>query len=83
MFDWIFDHPIIVSGTIFVFFGILAIVSSTKSSAALKEGKVPDKTWANIGLVSYVVLAIMTFIFLAWACSGNNFSCFPIFLFWR
>ena len=81
MFDWIFNHPFIVFGTIFVFFSILAIVSSTKASAAIKDGKVPDKTWTNIGLFSYVVLAFMAFILMAWACSGNSFSCIPMGIF--
>jgi hypothetical protein len=79
MLNWIINHPMIISGTVFVLFTILAIVSSSKAKTAIKEGKVLDKNWENIGIVSYSILGLMAFIFMVWACSGNGFRCLPMF----
>lgn len=77
---WIRNNPtegmIAISASLFIVFIILGVVAHLKVSAAQKTGKVADKTWVNINVASYSVLAIIAFLFMVWACTRGDFSCF-------
>ena len=84
MLTWIRNNPLQttanVSFLLFVIFVILAIISSFKVADAKKAGKDADKGWVGINTTAYVMLAIIAFIFMVYACSQSSFSCLAIFL---
>ena len=85
MLTWIRNNPYQttanVSGLFFLIFVILAIISSFKVSDAKKSGKEASKEWVGINTASYVLLAIIAFIFMVYACSQSTFSCLIFFTF--
>jgi len=84
MLTWIRNNPLQTTANVslglFVIFVILAIISSFKVADAKKAGKEADKGWVGINTAAYVMLAIIAFIFMMWACSQSSFSCLAIFL---
>jgi L-asparagine transporter-like permease len=84
MLTWIRNNPYQttanVSGLLFLIFIILAIISYFKVSDAKKTGKEASKEWVRINTASYVLLAIIAFIFMVYACSQSSFSCLAFFL---
>jgi hypothetical protein len=85
MLTWIRNNPLQttanVSLVLFVTFVILAIISSFKVADAKKSGKDAGKGWVGINTASYVLLAIIAFAFMVYACSQSTFSCLIIFTF--
>jgi hypothetical protein len=85
MLTWIRNNPLQttanVSLLLFVIFVILAIISSFKVADAKKAGKEADKGWVGINTTAYVMLAIIAFIFMVYACSQSTFNCLIIFAF--
>jgi L-asparagine transporter-like permease len=82
--DWVKNNPIQttvnVSGTLFIIFVILAIVSYFKVSDAKKQGKEADKRWVQFNTASYIIFSIIAFIIMMIACFNSSFNCFFIFL---
>lgn len=83
MLTWIRNNPLQttanVSLVLFVTFVILAIISSFKVADAKKAGKDAGKGWVGINTTAYVMLAIIAFVFMVYACSQSSFSCLAIF----
>ena len=85
MLTWIRNNPLQttanVSLLLFVIFVILAIISTFKVDAAKKAGKDAGKGWVGINTTAYVMLAIIAFSFMVYACSQSTFNCLIIFTF--
>jgi len=83
MLTWIRNNPLQTTANIslllFIIFVILAIISYFKVADAKKTGKQASKEWVGINTASYVMFAIVAFIFMIWACSQSSFSCLAIF----
>ena len=83
MLTWIRNNPLQttanVSLLLFVIFVILAIISAFKVEVDKKNNRETSKEWLRINTAAYVMLAIIAFIFMIWACSQSSFSCLAIF----
>jgi hypothetical protein len=82
---WIKNNPIQttvnVSGTLFIIFVILSIVSYFKVTDAKKQGKEADKGWVQLNTASYIIFSIIALIVMIIACFNSSFNCFFLFLF--
>lgn len=83
--NWIKENPIQttvnVSGTLFIIFVILAIVSYFKVTDAKKQGKEAAKGWVQLNTASYIIFSIIALTIMIIGCFNSSFNCFFLFLF--
>lgn len=79
--SWLRNNPveasIAVPGGLGLVFIILAIIAQVNVSSAQKAGTVASKTWTDINVSAYVILAIVFFCLMFFSCYIQGINCLP------